>query len=120
MIGNWPWSDLNQSILSMPKVARNWLSVPFWWKMTCQISTIEAVGTISGLKKKVRIMLLPGILTSSSSARSSERITASGTETAEKRSVFFAAIWNAPLFSTVLKFSRPTKAFEVTLELVTE
>ena len=48
-----------------------------------------------GLRKKVRNILFPGILASSSSASANPRITANGTAISEKVAVFLAAVRKA-------------------------
>lgn len=66
-------------------------------KNTCQIRTIEAVGTISGVKKKVRNVLLSGIFCSRMIAIPSDSSTARGTAVRLNTAVFFAACKKAEL-----------------------
>ena len=84
-------SDLSQSILSTPKVARNSLTTPLEWKSTCHTSMMDAMGTTMGLKKKVRNCDFRGIRHSSISASTSESTTARGTATPVNTTVFFTA-----------------------------
>lgn len=63
---------------------------------------MDAMGTIMGLKKKVRNSLLRGIRASSSSARPSDSTTASGTDRPVNVNVFLTAILNAPFCQTLM------------------
>lgn len=62
---------------------------------------IDAMGTIIGLKKKVRNWLFHGMRASSNSASAMARMTASGTDSAEKTAVFLTAMRNAPFCMTL-------------------
>ena len=79
-------------------------------KSTCQMSTTEAMGTIIGLRKKVRNWLLSGMRASSSIARPSASTVASGTARAENVAVFFAASRKAEFLNRAMKLSRNTNS----------
>ena len=65
---------------------------------------MDATGTIIGLRKKLRKALFMGMRHSSISASRIASTTLSGTATAEKLSVFFAAILNTGFLMRFRKF----------------
>ena len=86
--------------------------------MTCQISTMDATGTIIGDRNAVRNCDASGMRLSSITARPSDSTTDSGTATADISAVFLDASRKAELRSTALKLSSHTKLAEMGLSTI--